>query len=104
MRVAERRFVRLLFPADGAVTTYDRTRRDSSGEMSNVRILTRAERMAVRRSPTTDSENHRLGDHREAVLARIRPDLLIGRAAKANQVDAGTVGELISQMRQRGAS
>jgi hypothetical protein len=45
MRVAERRFVQLLLPADGAATTYDRTSRDSSGEISNVRILTRAERM-----------------------------------------------------------
>jgi hypothetical protein len=27
-----------------------------------------------------------LGDHREAVLARIRPDLLIGRAAKATKL------------------
>ena len=31
------------------------------------------------------------------MLARIGPDLLIGRAGKANQVDMGTVGELISQ-------
>src|ERR1700735_1658630 len=45
MRVAERRLVRLLVPADGAATTYDRTSRDSSGEISNVRILTSAERM-----------------------------------------------------------
>jgi hypothetical protein len=45
MRVAERRFVQLLIPADGAATTYDRTSRDSSGEISNVRILTSAERM-----------------------------------------------------------
>jgi hypothetical protein len=47
MRVAERRFVRHLVPADGAATTYDRTSRDSSGEISNVRILTSAERMKV---------------------------------------------------------
>jgi len=31
------------------------------------------------------------------MLARISPDLLIGRAGKTNQVDVGTVGELVSQ-------
>ncbi len=45
MRVAERRFVRLLVPAAGAAAAYDRTSRDSSAEISNVRILTSAERM-----------------------------------------------------------
>jgi hypothetical protein len=45
MSAAQRRFVRLLVPATWAATTYDRTSRDSSGEISNVRILTSAERM-----------------------------------------------------------
>ena len=42
-----------------------------------------------------------LGDHREAVISRISPDLLIGRAGKANQVDMGAVWELISQCATR---
>ena len=38
-----------------------------------------------------------LGDHCEIMLARIGPDLQIGRIGKTDQVDMRAVGELVSQ-------